>query len=175
MNQPSLAGLVSSLYGYPGLRPGLSSGRPFRGWSPVAGGPIIPGYLIRMNSGAVQAGSGNRSLRELLVEPPILLVARIVCGHNVSTRAPVLAFLNQIGKRFINQRLELTSLAGRKRAPFLQCFRIDSCCETSREQAENTSRSRYFSSKVKLSCNSTDLCAASGSTTRYIFASACLP
>jgi hypothetical protein len=33
----------------------------------------------------------------------------------------------------------------------------------------------YLASSVKLSFNSTDFTAASGSTTRYIFASACLP
>jgi len=77
MNQPSLAGLVSSVYLHPGLRPGLRSGRPF-------------GAGIRSRD---TAHDRSRSLRELLVELPILLFARVVCSHNVITRAPVLAFL----------------------------------------------------------------------------------
>lgn len=64
-------------------------------------------------------------LSELLVKVAVFFLAGEVCAHHVRARLSVLALLDQIGQRLIDQRLDLPPLVLRDGADGGQDFRVD--------------------------------------------------
>ena len=87
-----------------------------------------------------------------------------VCGPGRKNRSPLRYASVGMTKGTVGFSLRICGLGKETAGP-----------STSLRTGWHYSRPAYLASSVKLSFNSTDFCAASGSTTRYIFASACLP